>query len=76
MQRTRAKIYKIDGIVGQDRLEKIYGRRDFKGDNSSTTTIPNSAWIRNRANKMVHWTDYRTIGDSLWTMVILRYGSS
>ena len=76
MQRTWAKIYKIEDIVGQARLEKIHGRCNFKGDNSSTTTIPNSAWIRNRASKMVHWTDYKTIGDNLWRIVILRHGSS
>ena len=56
MQTTRAKIYKIEGVAGKDRLEKIHGRHDFKGDNSYTMIIPNSTWIRNGTNKMVHWT--------------------
>ena len=76
MQRTRAKIYKIDGIVGQDRLEKIHGRHNFEGDNSYTMIIPNSTWIRNMTNKMVRWTGCRAIRDSLWGMVISRPGSS
>ena len=75
MQRTRAKIYKIEGVVGQDRLEKICGRHDCKGDNSYTMITPNSTWIRNGTNKRVHWTDYKAIGDSLWRMVISRPSS-